>query len=93
MVKATSIWSVLSTQDWCVGNLHGLPLQSMGKRSEQTALASLRSGHIRSLKFVDRKMTFSSCPCSVGRLLLMSLIEFAPLPRSFGVRESLDLWN
>ncbi|GFU83600.1 putative transposable element [Trichonephila clavipes] len=89
MAKATSIWSVLSTQDWCAGNRHGLPLQSMGTRSEQTALASLRSSHIRSLKFVDRKMTFSSCPCSVGRLLLKSLIVFAPLPGSCGVREIL----
>ncbi|GFY46673.1 uncharacterized protein TNIN_78211 [Trichonephila inaurata madagascariensis] len=63
MTKASSIWRVLSTQEWYAGNLPGLSLQSV--RSAQAALARLRSGHIRSLKFVDRKMTFSSCPCSV----------------------------
>ncbi|GBN96567.1 hypothetical protein AVEN_240704-1 [Araneus ventricosus] len=29
-----------------------------------TALARLRSGHIKSLRFVDRKDLFLSCPCS-----------------------------
>ncbi|GBM31420.1 hypothetical protein AVEN_98515-1 [Araneus ventricosus] len=33
-------------------------------RSAQTALARLRSGHIKSLKFIDKEKTFSSCPCS-----------------------------
>ncbi|GBO30897.1 hypothetical protein AVEN_113542-1 [Araneus ventricosus] len=35
-----------------------------GTRSAQTALARLRSGHIKSLKFVDKEKTYSSCPCS-----------------------------
>ncbi|GBM64443.1 hypothetical protein AVEN_166685-1 [Araneus ventricosus] len=39
-------------------------LQSEGTRSAQTALARLRSGHIKSLKFVDKEKTYSSCPCS-----------------------------
>ncbi|GBO28105.1 hypothetical protein AVEN_153372-1 [Araneus ventricosus] len=39
-------------------------LQSVGTRSAQTALARLRSGHIKSLKFIDKEKTFSSCPCS-----------------------------
>ncbi|GBM83582.1 G-protein coupled receptor GRL101 [Araneus ventricosus] len=37
---------------------------SEGTRSAQTALARLRSGHIKSLKFVDREKTYSSCPRS-----------------------------
>ncbi|GBM81076.1 hypothetical protein AVEN_56969-1, partial [Araneus ventricosus] len=37
---------------------------SVGTRSTQTALARLRSGHIKSLKFIDKENTFSSCPCS-----------------------------
>ncbi|GBM24664.1 hypothetical protein AVEN_169217-1 [Araneus ventricosus] len=41
-----------------------LSLQSVGTRSAQTALARLRSGHIKSLKFIDKEKTFSSCPCS-----------------------------
>ncbi|GBM34989.1 hypothetical protein AVEN_240354-1 [Araneus ventricosus] len=46
------------------GNRPGLCLQSVGTRSAQNALARLRSGHIKSLKFIDRENTFSSCPCS-----------------------------
>ncbi|GBM23881.1 hypothetical protein AVEN_20760-1 [Araneus ventricosus] len=52
------------THDWYAGNRPGLPLQSVGTRSDQTALARLRSGHIKSLKFIDKEKTFSSCPCS-----------------------------
>ncbi|GBN73126.1 hypothetical protein AVEN_171914-1 [Araneus ventricosus] len=42
------------------------PLREMGQgtRCAQTALARLRSGHIKSLKFIDKEKTFSSCPCS-----------------------------
>ncbi|GBM93115.1 hypothetical protein AVEN_32040-1 [Araneus ventricosus] len=52
------------THDWYAGNRPGLYLQSVGTRSAQTALARLRSGHIKSLKFIDKEKTFSSCPCS-----------------------------
>ncbi|GFT14837.1 RNase H domain-containing protein [Nephila pilipes] len=40
--------------DWNNGNRPGLSLQSEGTRSAQTALARLRSGHIKSLKFIDK---------------------------------------
>ncbi|GBM41908.1 hypothetical protein AVEN_13625-1 [Araneus ventricosus] len=40
-----------------------LSLQSEGTRSAKTALARLRSGHIKSLKFVNKEKTYSSCPC------------------------------
>ncbi|GBM22247.1 hypothetical protein AVEN_273433-1 [Araneus ventricosus] len=50
--------------EWYAGNRPGLSLQSEGTRSAQTALARLRSGHIKSLKFVDEEKTYSSCPCS-----------------------------
>ncbi|GBN30273.1 hypothetical protein AVEN_58176-1 [Araneus ventricosus] len=46
------------------GILSTVSLQSVGIRSAQTALARLRSGHIKSLKFIDKEKTFSSCPCS-----------------------------
>ncbi|GBN26282.1 hypothetical protein AVEN_148442-1 [Araneus ventricosus] len=52
------------THDWYAGNRPGLSLQSVGTRSAQTALARLRRGHIKSLKFIDEEETFSSCPCS-----------------------------
>ncbi|GBL88722.1 hypothetical protein AVEN_195692-1 [Araneus ventricosus] len=43
------------------GNPPGLSLRSKGTRSAQTALARLRSGHIKSLKFVDKEKTCASC--------------------------------
>ncbi|GBM24440.1 hypothetical protein AVEN_41090-1 [Araneus ventricosus] len=62
--KANSTWKVPPTHKWYAGNRPGLSLQSEGTRSAQTALARLRSGHIKSLKFVDKEKTYSSCPCS-----------------------------
>ncbi|GBN28382.1 hypothetical protein AVEN_72417-1 [Araneus ventricosus] len=44
--------------------LQKLKWESVGTRSAQTALARLRSGHIKSLKFIDKEKTFSSCNCS-----------------------------
>ncbi|GBM62072.1 hypothetical protein AVEN_211359-1 [Araneus ventricosus] len=62
--KANSAWKNPPTHDWYAGNRPGLSLQSVGTRSAQTALARLRSGHIKSLKFIAKEKTFSSCPCS-----------------------------
>ncbi|GBO28458.1 hypothetical protein AVEN_154404-1 [Araneus ventricosus] len=62
--KANSAWKNPPTHDWYAGNRPGLSLQSVSTRSAQTALARLRSGHIKSLKFIDKEKTFSSCPCS-----------------------------
>ncbi|GBN40444.1 hypothetical protein AVEN_35529-1 [Araneus ventricosus] len=61
---ASSAWRNPPTHDWYAGNRPGLSLQSVGTRSAQTALTRLRSGHIKSLKFIDKEKTFSSCPCS-----------------------------
>ncbi|GBM27978.1 hypothetical protein AVEN_20589-1 [Araneus ventricosus] len=61
---SNSAWRNPPTHDWYAGNRPGLSLQSVGTRSAQTALARLRSGHIKSLKFIDKEKTFSSCPCS-----------------------------
>ncbi|GBM90763.1 hypothetical protein AVEN_188985-1 [Araneus ventricosus] len=56
--KANSAWKNPPTHDWYAGNRPGLSLQSVGTRSAQTALARLRSGHIKSLKFIDKEKTF-----------------------------------
>ncbi|GBN74406.1 hypothetical protein AVEN_30936-1 [Araneus ventricosus] len=53
--KANSAWKNPPTHDWYAGNRPGLSLQSVGTRSAQTALARLRSGHIKSLKFIDKE--------------------------------------
>ncbi|GBN51394.1 hypothetical protein AVEN_74477-1 [Araneus ventricosus] len=62
--KANSAWKNPPTHDWYAGNRPGPSLQSVGTRSAQTALARLRSGPIKSLKFINKENTFSSCPCS-----------------------------
>ncbi|GBL89895.1 hypothetical protein AVEN_178328-1 [Araneus ventricosus] len=56
--KADSTWKVPPAHEWYARNRPGLSLQSEGTRSAQTALARLRSGHIKSLKFVDKEKTF-----------------------------------
>ncbi|GBO45711.1 hypothetical protein AVEN_221015-1 [Araneus ventricosus] len=57
--KANSTWKVSPSHEWYAGNRPGLSLQSEDTRSAQTALARLRSGHIRSLEFVDKEKTYS----------------------------------
>ncbi|GBN27780.1 hypothetical protein AVEN_5198-2-1, partial [Araneus ventricosus] len=57
-VKVNSTWKVPPAHEWYAGNRPGLSPQSEGTRSAQTALARLRSGHIKSLKFVDKEKTF-----------------------------------
>ncbi|GFS41634.1 uncharacterized protein NPIL_455621 [Nephila pilipes] len=62
--KANSTKRVPPSHDWYDGNHPGLSLQTRSTRSVQTALAKLCSGHIKSLKFIDKEKTYSSCPCS-----------------------------
>ncbi|GBO46084.1 hypothetical protein AVEN_272627-1, partial [Araneus ventricosus] len=62
--KANSCWKVPPAHEWYAGNRPGLSLQSEGTRSAQTTLARLRSGHIKSFKFVQKEKIYSSCPCS-----------------------------
>ncbi|GBL83471.1 hypothetical protein AVEN_196330-1 [Araneus ventricosus] len=71
--KAKSTWKVPPAHEWYAGNRPGLSLQSEGTRSAQTALARLRSGHIKSLKFVDKKRLIPLALVPVLLLLLMSL--------------------
>ncbi|GBL75268.1 hypothetical protein AVEN_194494-1 [Araneus ventricosus] len=50
--KVNSTWKFPPAHKWYAGNRPSLSPQSKGKRSAQTALTRLRSGHIKSLKFV-----------------------------------------
>ncbi|GBN54241.1 hypothetical protein AVEN_123833-1 [Araneus ventricosus] len=63
-LKQILLGKSLPFPEWYAGNRPSLSLQSEGTRSAHTALARLRCGHIRSLKFVDKEKTYSSCPCS-----------------------------
>ncbi|GBN64248.1 hypothetical protein AVEN_28229-1 [Araneus ventricosus] len=75
--KANSTWKVSPAHEWYAGNRPGMSLQSESTRSVQTALARLRSNHIKCLKFVDKEKTYSLVP--VLLLLLMSLTVLTPL--------------
>ncbi|GBN09129.1 hypothetical protein AVEN_199552-1 [Araneus ventricosus] len=55
--KANSTWKVPPAHEWYAGNRPDLSLQSEGTRSALTALARLRSGHIKSLKSVGKEKT------------------------------------
>ncbi|GBN66912.1 hypothetical protein AVEN_63507-1, partial [Araneus ventricosus] len=91
--KANSAWKNPPIHDWYAGNRPGLSLQSVGTRSAQTALARLRSGHIKSLKFFDKEKTFLLALVPVLLLLPISLTVLAPLRGSCGVRRAKDLWS
>ncbi|GBM49735.1 hypothetical protein AVEN_36356-1 [Araneus ventricosus] len=58
--KANSTWKVPPRHEWYAGNCPGLSLQSEDTRSAQITLARLRSGHIKSLKFIDKENTVTN---------------------------------
>ncbi|GBM44868.1 hypothetical protein AVEN_157096-1 [Araneus ventricosus] len=89
--KANSAWKNPPTHDWYAGNRPGLSLQSVGTTSAQTA--KLRSGHIKSLKFIDKEKTFLLALVPVLLLLPLSLTALAPLRGSCGVGRAKDLWS
>ncbi|GBO41118.1 hypothetical protein AVEN_122941-1 [Araneus ventricosus] len=91
---ANCAWRNPPTHDWYAGNRPGLSLQSVGTRSAQIALARLRSGHIKSLKFIDKEKTFSSCPCSCPTSSASPVMTaLARLRGSCGVGRAKDLWS
>ncbi|GBM11824.1 hypothetical protein AVEN_26754-1 [Araneus ventricosus] len=85
-------WKVPPAHEWYAGKRPGLSLQSEGTRSAQTALARLRSGHIKSLKFVDKEKTYSSCLCSCPASPAHVIDCIAPLRGCCGARGKVDLW-
>ncbi|GBM54889.1 hypothetical protein AVEN_158321-1 [Araneus ventricosus] len=84
MAKANSTWKVPPAHEWYAGNYPGLSLQSEGTRSPQTALARLHSDHIKSLKFVDKEKSYSSCPCSCPAHVIDCIGAYARLLWSEG---------
>ncbi|GBN71096.1 hypothetical protein AVEN_247195-1 [Araneus ventricosus] len=60
--EANSTWEVRPALEWYAGNRPGLSLQSEGTRSAQTALGSLRSDHIKSLKIRRQRKDLSLLP-------------------------------
>ncbi|GFT21587.1 RNase H domain-containing protein [Nephila pilipes] len=83
--KANSTSRVPPAPDWYDGNHPDISLQPEGTRSTQTALARWRRSHIKSLKFMDKEKTYSSCPCS-------RTVSSAPLNDYIGVSPR-QLWG
>ncbi|GFX85258.1 putative transposase [Trichonephila clavipes] len=50
---------------WYTAKSPGLSIQCRSSRAHQTALARLRSGHLRSMTFVQGVKSFFTCPCSL----------------------------
>ncbi|GBN58126.1 hypothetical protein AVEN_186762-1 [Araneus ventricosus] len=90
--KANSTWKVPPAHEWYVGNRPGLALQSEGTRYAQTTLTRLRSGHIKSFKFVDKEKTYSFCSCSCLASPAHVIDCIGSLRGCCGVRGKMDLW-
>ncbi|GBO22687.1 hypothetical protein AVEN_199236-1 [Araneus ventricosus] len=90
--KANYAWKVPLAHEWYAGNRPGLSLQSEGTRSAQTALARLRSGHFKSLKFVDKEKTYSSCPCSCPASPALVIDCIGASARLLWSEGEMDLW-
>ncbi|GFU83582.1 uncharacterized protein TNCV_2125101 [Trichonephila clavipes] len=59
------IWRRPATHYWYATKSPGLSIQCRYSRDHQTALACFRSGHLRSMTFVQLVKSFFTCPCSL----------------------------
>ncbi|GFY32950.1 uncharacterized protein TNCV_2876991 [Trichonephila clavipes] len=53
------------THHWYAAKSPGLFIQCRSSRIHQTTLACFRSGHLRSMTFVQGVKSFFTCPCSL----------------------------
>ncbi|GFV90691.1 uncharacterized protein TNCV_2224071 [Trichonephila clavipes] len=58
-------WGYPPAHHWHAGKNPGLSLQCRCSRAHQTVLARFRSGHLRSMTFVQEVKSFFTCPCSL----------------------------
>ncbi|GFW60119.1 uncharacterized protein TNCV_1389321 [Trichonephila clavipes] len=63
--KMNLTWRNPPADHWYAGKSPGLSIQCRSSRAHQTALARLRSGHLRSMTFVQGVKSFFTCPCSL----------------------------
>ncbi|GFX97333.1 uncharacterized protein TNCV_1077041 [Trichonephila clavipes] len=71
-VDTEMLHRTLSENSYVLAVLHetitkspGLSVQCRSSRAHQTTLARLRSGHLRSMTFVQGVKSFFTCPCSL----------------------------
>ncbi|GFT95961.1 uncharacterized protein TNCV_312741 [Trichonephila clavipes] len=58
-------WRNPPAHHWYADKSPGLSIQCRSSRTHQTALAHFRSGHLRSVTFVQGVKSFFTCPCSL----------------------------
>ncbi|GFV07606.1 RNase H domain-containing protein [Trichonephila clavipes] len=58
-------WRNPPAHHWYAAKSPGLSIQCRSSRAHQTALARLRSGHLRSMTFVQGLKSYFTCPCSL----------------------------
>ncbi|GFW08143.1 uncharacterized protein TNCV_2979101 [Trichonephila clavipes] len=58
-------WRNPPAHHWYAAKSPGLSIQCRSSRAHQTALARFRSGHLRSMTFVQEVKSFFTCPCSL----------------------------
>ncbi|GFV54277.1 RNase H domain-containing protein [Trichonephila clavipes] len=63
--KMNLTWRNPPTYHWYAAKSLGLSIQCRSSRAHQTALARLRSGHLRSMTLVQGVKSFFTCPCSL----------------------------
>ncbi|GFW68760.1 RNase H domain-containing protein [Trichonephila clavipes] len=63
--KMNLTWRNSPAYHWYAAKSPGLSIQCRSSRAHQTALARLRSGHLRSMTFVQGVKSFFTCPCSL----------------------------
>ncbi|GFS80846.1 uncharacterized protein TNCV_126131 [Trichonephila clavipes] len=63
--KINLTWRNPPPHHWYAAKSPGLSIQCRSSRAHQTALAPLRSGHLRSMTFVQGVKSFFTCPCSL----------------------------
>ncbi|GFW66130.1 uncharacterized protein TNCV_1710291 [Trichonephila clavipes] len=63
--KMNLTWRNPPAHHWYTAKSPGLSIQCRSSRAHQTALTRLRSGHLRSMTFVQGVKSFFTCPCSL----------------------------
>ncbi|GFT90003.1 uncharacterized protein TNCV_4592951 [Trichonephila clavipes] len=58
-------WRKPPAHHWYAAKSPGLSIQSRSSRAHQTALTLFRSGHLRSITFVQGIISFFTCPYSL----------------------------
>ncbi|GFX60210.1 uncharacterized protein TNCV_4533701 [Trichonephila clavipes] len=63
--KMNLTWRNPLAHHWYAAKSPGLSIHCRSSRAHQTALACLKSGHLRSMTFVQGVKSFFTCPCSL----------------------------